>query len=228
MSKALVILSGGQDSTTCLFWAKERYDEVVALTFNYNQRHIREIESARMVAKLAAVEHEVIDMGPIFAGLSPLTDLKLEVDSYKSEQDLPGGLEKTFVPGRNILFLCVAANRAYVTGCDAMVIGVSEEDFGGYPDCRAEFIEKMEAALTSGLDKSIAIVTPLVHLSKKKTVELAQSLEGCLDALSFTTTCYNGELPPCGHCHSCLLRQKGFEEAGVPDPLLVRGTADAR
>lgn len=228
MSRALVILSGGQDSTTCLYWAKEHYDEIVALTFNYNQRHIREIESAKTVAKLAAVHHEVIDMGPIFAGLSPLTDLNLAVDSYKSAADLPGGLEKTFVPGRNILFLCVAANRAYVADCDAMVIGVSEEDFGGYPDCRAEFIEKMESALTSGLDKHIAIVTPLVHLSKKKTVELAQTLQGCMEALSFTTTCYNGALPPCGHCHSCLLRQKGFEEAGVPDPLLIRVTADAR
>jgi 7-cyano-7-deazaguanine synthase len=227
MSKALVILSGGQDSTTCLYWAKERYDAVVALTFNYNQRHVREIDSARTVAAMAGVEHEVIDMGPIFAGLSPLTDLKLPVDTYESSHDLPGGLEKTFVPGRNILFLCVAANRAYVTGCDDMIIGVSEEDFGGYPDCRAEFIEKMEAALTSGLDKRIKIETPLVHLSKKKTVELARSLKGCMEALSYTTTCYNGGMPPCGHCHSCLLRHKGFEEAGIEDPLLVRGTADA-
>ncbi len=98
MPKALVILSGGQDSTTCLYWAKERYDDVVALTFNYNQRHIREIESAKIVAKMAGVDHEIIDMGPIFAGLSPLTDLKLSVESYNSPQDLPGGLEKTFVP----------------------------------------------------------------------------------------------------------------------------------
>ena len=228
MPKALVILSGGQDSTTCLYWAKERYDDVVALTFNYNQRHIREIESAKIVAKMAGVAHEIIDMGPIFAGLSPLTDLKLSVDSYNSPQDLPGGLEKTFVPGRNILFLCVAGNRAYVTGCDDMIIGVSEEDFGGYPDCRAEFIEKMEDALASGLDKRIKVQTPLVHLSKRKTVELAQSLKGCMEALAFTTTCYNGDMPPCGHCHSCLLRQKGFEEAGVTDPLLARGLQDAR
>ncbi len=115
-----------------------------------------------------------------------------------------------------------------MTGCDDMIIGVSEEDFGGYPDCRAEFIQKMEDALASGLDKRIAVKTPLVHLSKRKTVELAQSLKGCMEALAFTTTCYNGEMPPCGHCHSCLLRQKGFEEAGLPDPLLAKGLQDAR
>lgn len=222
MTKALTIFSGGQDSTTCLYWAKQNYDEVVALTFNYNQRHIKEIESAKAIAKMADVHHEIIDMGAIFAGLSPLTDLTKSVDSYKSSNDLPGGLEKTFVPGRNILFLCVAANRAYVTGCDDMIIGVSEEDFGGYPDCRLDFINKMEESLASGLDKRIKIVTPLVNLTKRKTVELAQSLPGCMEALAFSTTCYNGDVPPCGHCHSCLLRQKGFDEAGITDPLLAQ------
>lgn len=223
MAKALTILSGGQDSTTCLYWAKEHYDEVVALTFDYNQRHIREIESAKVIAKMAGVAHEIINMGSIFAGLSPLTDSSLSVDRYETCEDLPGGLEKTFVPGRNILFLCVAANRAYVTGCDDMIIGVSEEDFGGYPDCRLEFIQKMEEALASGLDKRVTIKTPLIDLNKRKTVELAQTLNGCLEALAFSTTCYNGDSPPCQHCHSCLLRKKGFDEAGVPDPLLVAG-----
>ncbi len=228
MAKALTILSGGQDSTTCLYWAKEHYDEVVALTFNYNQRHIREIESAKIIAKLAKVPHEIIDMGSIFAGLSPLTDSRQSVEKYESLNDLPCGLEKTFVPGRNILFLCVAANRAYVMGCEDMIIGVSEEDFGGYPDCRSDFIRKMEEALASGLDRRIAIKTPLINLTKRMTVELAQSLEGCMEALAHSTTCYNGDVPPCGHCHSCLLRQKGFTEAGVSDPLLSRGQLDAR
>jgi 7-cyano-7-deazaguanine synthase len=228
MSKALTIFSGGQDSTTCLYWAKERYDEVLSLTFNYNQRHAREIESAKIIAKMAGVAHEVIDMGSIFAGLSPLTDPTQTVDTYASPQDLPGGLEKTFVPGRNILFLCVAANRAYVTGCDDLIIGVSEEDFGGYPDCRLDFVEKMEEALASGLDKRIAIKTPLIDLTKKKTVELAQTLKGCMEALAHSTTCYNGDMPPCGQCHSCLLRKKGFEQAGVDDPLLAKVLLDAR
>lgn len=228
MSKALVILSGGQDSTTCLYWAMQRHNEVFALTFNYNQRHIAEIESARKIAASTQVPHEIIDMGTIFAGLSPLTNPDLAVDSYASAQDLPGGLEKTFVPGRNILFLCVAANRAYVLGCDHLVIGVSEEDFGGYPDCRADFIAKMQDALTSGLDKPLTIETPLIKLTKRQTVELALTLPGCLEALSYSTTCYNGSVPPCGHCHSCLLRQKGFQQAGIEDPLLKRGLIDAR
>ena len=217
-----MIFSGGQDSTTCLFWARARYDKVLALTFDYNQRHRREIESARRIATMAGVGHELLNLGAVFAGLSPLTNEEESVDQYKSSADLPGGLEKTFVPGRNILFLCVAANRAYVLGCDHVIIGVSEEDFGGYPDCRLDFIKKMEAALAAGLDKQLNLVTPLITLNKRKIVELALSLPGCMEALSFSTTCYNGTMPPCGSCHSCLLRQKGFAEAGVDDPLLAK------
>lgn len=225
VARALVILSGGQDSTTCLFWAKREYGEVVATTFAYNQRHVIEIESARRIARMAEVEHEVVALGPLFQGLSPLTNQAETVEQYASAETLPGGLEATFVPGRNILFLAVAANRAYVRHCDDMIIGVSQEDFGGYPDCRADFVQKMEAALASGLDRKLTIRTPLMHLNKKQTVELAQSLPGCLDALAFSTTCYNGSVPPCGHCHACLLRARGFEQAGVQDPLLARCAA---
>ncbi|HEY9713339.1 MAG TPA: 7-cyano-7-deazaguanine synthase, partial [Chroococcales cyanobacterium] len=135
MVTALVILSGGQDSTTCLYWAQSRYERVHALTFDYGQRHKNEIESAKTIARLAKVPHEVIDMGAIFAGLSPLTNNSEPVAKYESAEKLPGGLEATFVPGRNILFLSVAANRAYVLELDELVIGVSQEDFGGYPDC---------------------------------------------------------------------------------------------
>jgi 7-cyano-7-deazaguanine synthase len=222
MGKALVILSGGQDSTTCLFWAKREYDEVFALTFAYNQRHAIEIESARKIAAMAGVKHEVMQLGHIFAGLSPLTDNSQEVARYKSAATLPGGLEATFVPGRNILFLAAAANRAYVLGCDDLVIGVSQEDFGGYPDCREEFIRNMEKALASGLDRPIKLATPLMFLGKKETVELAAQLPGCMQALAHSTTCYNGTQPPCLHCHACLLRVRGFKEAGVADPLLER------
>ncbi|MGH9549878.1 MAG: 7-cyano-7-deazaguanine synthase, partial [Terriglobales bacterium] len=169
--------------------------------------------------------HDVIDLGPVFDGLSPLTDLSKSVEQYSSAEALPGGLENTFVPGRNILFLAVAANRAYVAGCDDLIIGVSQEDFGGYPDCRQQFIEAMETALSAGLGRSLSIKTPLMHLSKKESVELASSLPGCLDALAHSTTCYNGTVPPCARCHACLLRERGFREAAVPDPLLVRCSA---
>jgi 7-cyano-7-deazaguanine synthase len=220
--KALVSLSGGQDSTTCLFWAKREFEQVHAICFAYSQRHAIEIESARKVASLAGVELEVIDLGPIFAGLSPLTDKSRAVGHYESAAALPGGLEDTFVPGRNILFLTVAANRAYVVGADAIVLGVSQEDYGGYPDCRKSFIEAMQAALALGLDRELEIVTPLVLLDKRATVMLATELEGALEALAYSHTCYEGEFPPCGHCHACLLRQRGFDAAGIPDPLLVR------
>jgi 7-cyano-7-deazaguanine synthase len=205
-----------------LFWAKRQYSHVEAITFKYNQRHAREIESARKIAALAQVPHEVIDLGPMFQGTSPLTNPDRQVHQYARAEELPGGLEDTFVPGRNILFLAVAANRAYVLNCEDLLIGVSEEDFGGYPDCRQTFIQSMEVALSTGLDRPIKIKAPLMHLNKKKTVELAISLPGCLEALSYSTTCYNGVFPPCGSCHACLLRGRGFQQAGIGDPLLER------
>ena len=228
MKSALVVLSGGQDSTTCLYWAKQRFAEVFALTFDYGQRHNLELDSARRIAAAANVSHEVLSIGHIFAGLSPLTNHSSTVERYESAERLPGGLENTFVPGRNILFLAMAANRAYVLACDALVIGVAQEDFGGYPDCREEFIKQMEQALTSGLGKPLAVLTPLMHLNKAQTVELAATLPGCLQALAETTTCYNGTFPPCGHCHACLLRERGFTTAGVTDPLLDRAVVQLK
>jgi 7-cyano-7-deazaguanine synthase len=222
MPKALVVFSGGQDSTTCLYWAKQRFDVVHALTFDYGQRHRLELESAKTIAQMAGIAQEVINLGHIFAGLSPLTDLSRPVEAYDDVENLPQGIASTFVPGRNILFLSVAANRAYVLGCDTVVIGVAQQDFGGYPDCRLDFIEKMQSALASGLDAPLNIETPLMNLTKKETVMLAQALSGCLDALAYSTTCYNGQSPPCGHCNSCLLRAKGFDQAGIVDPLLSR------
>ena len=218
----LVMLSGGQDSTTCLFWAKENFAKVHALSFDYGQKHRLELESAATIAKMATVSHEIIALGSLFAGLSPLTNAEETLAQYESADQLPGGLEKTFVPGRNILFLAVAANRAYVLGCDALVIGVSEEDFGGYPDCREDFIEKMKAALGSGLERKMQIYAPLMKMNKQQTVVLATNLPGCLEALAYTTTCYAGTVPPCLKCHACLLRARGFEKAEVTDPLLER------
>ncbi len=221
MSKALVIFSGGQDSTTCLYWAKQRFDDVFALTFDYGQRHRIELESAEKIAAVAGVRQEVLDLGPIFKGLSPLTDLLRDVEQYDDVGALPSGLADTFVPGRNILFLTIAANRAYVLGCESLIIGVAQQDYGGYPDCRQDFIDKMQSAMASGLESDLKILTPLMNMTKSDTVSLGQSLPGCMEALALSTTCYNGA-PPCGACNSCLLRAKGFAQAGVADPLLVR------
>jgi len=220
------VFSGGQDSTTCVYWAKQRFKTVYAVTFDYRQRHSLELESARKIAEMAGVVHEVIDLGPIFSGLSPLTDHSLAVDTYGDAESIPEGVATTFVPGRNILFFSVAANRAYVHDCNTLVVGVSQQDFGGYPDCRHDFIAKMTAAIASGLDRPFKIEAPLMNRTKGETVELASVLPECLDALAFSTTCYNGVFPPCGECNSCVLRAKGFAEANVKDPLLVRAGAE--
>lgn len=224
--KALVVLSGGQDSTTCLFWALRWYDEVHAITFNYGQRHDREILAAMKVAVAAQVaSHEIIALPDLLQGTSPLVNKFADVERYQSADTLPGGIEKTFVPMRNTLFLTIAANRAVVKGCFDIITGVSQEDFGGYPDCREDFIRSLQGTFRLSLEgiTGINIVTPLIHLNKKETVLMAKDLgEECWNALAMSHTCYNGDTPPCGHCHACLLRAKGFDEAGLPDPLLER------
>lgn len=233
---AVVLLSGGQDSTTCLFWAAEVLGarRVLALSINYGQRHRVELEAASEVLRVfrethpeVVVDHEVLDVGPILAGSSPLTDHAQKVETYQGVAALPGGLEKTFVPGRNILFLALAGNRAKVWGADVIVTGTAQEDFGGYPDCRRSFIDAMEIALDEGLSLSpgsevIRLLTPLMDLSKGESVKLAQGTFGGMEALGYSHTCYQGKVPPCGSCHSCLLRGKGFRAAGVEDPLVTR------
>lgn len=224
---ALVLLSGGQDSTTCLFWAQKRWRNVSALTIVYGQRHAVEVEAAKKIAASAGIEHEVLELSNLLHSTSPLVNPEHEVGQYENAEQLPGGIESTFVPCRNILFLTIAANRAVVKGYTNLITGVCEEDYGGYPDCRADFISRMEDALQAGIwglesDIPVRVHTPLMHLTKKDTVEMAINLDGCMDALSHSHTCYKGDIPPCGKCHACLLRSKGFDDAGVEDPLLVR------
>lgn len=236
-SKAvLVVLSGGQDSTTCLAWAKKEKSAdatLKALTVSYGQRHSAEIDAASTVAFHANVPHEVLMLPrETLHGTSPLVSSAHQVERYGSANDLPGGLEKTFVPMRNMLFLTLAANRAVElalqTGARSVdiVLGVSQEDYGGYPDCREEFIGAAELAISEALSAPelvrITLVTPLLHLTKRQTVQLAVALPYAMHMLQFSHTCYEGSVPPCGHCHACLLRAKGFAEAGVPDPLIER------
>lgn len=226
---ALVVLSGGQDSTTCLYWAKRHYGKVSTITFDYGQRHRREIDSALKIAELAEVENEVIDISDgVLIGSSPLVSGN-PVGHYDSSQDMPGGIEPTFVPARNLLFLTIAGNRAHALRAGVIVTGVSQEDFGGYPDCREQFISAMRLALSQGIigdDDSIEIQTPLIHLDKKATVSLAAALPGCMEALAFSHTCYDGEYPPNPRNHASILRAKGFRDAGVADPLILRAKAE--
>lgn len=232
--KALIILSGGQDSTTCLALAIQHYGahNVFAITFNYGQRHAVEVEAARKIAALALPKdhHEVVDIDDVLCGTSPLVNAAASVDQYKDVESLPGGLEKTFVPMRNTLFLTIAANRAVVLSMgDAsveLVTGVSQEDYGGYPDCRLTFIHALEDAFNESLDHDslpdIHFNTPLVNMTKRDTVVLSESIPGARELLAWSHTCYNGDIPPCGKCHACHLRAKGYKEAGVLDPLFER------
>ena len=215
-NRALVVLSGGQDSTTCLYWALERFgsDRVETLTFDYGQRHRLELDCAGQVAKHAGVAHTTVPIDTFAAlGSNALTDSDIAVE------EAPGdGLPNTFVPGRNLIFLTFAAAFAWQRDIADLVTGVAQTDYSGYPDCRRDTIDALELSLNLGMERKFRIHTPLMKLSKKQTVELARDL-GALDAMALTHTCYNGQRPPCGECPACKLRAKGFLEAGVTDPL---------
>lgn len=226
--KALVILSGGQDSTICLFWAKKCFEEVHAVTFDYAQRHIRELEAATVVAKRAVVaSHEVIKLGPVLKGASPLTDHQVQLETYANYDEMDGiignRVELTFVPMRNALFLTIAMNRAIVLGCGAVVIGVCQQDNANYPDCRETFIASISAMATEALgQKAPVVLAPLMNRAKSESIRMAQELDGCMEALAYSHTAYDGSYPPTSKDHASVLRAHGFEEAGVPDPLVVR------
>jgi 7-cyano-7-deazaguanine synthase len=216
---ALVILSGGQDSTTCLHWAIDRFgcESVSTVTFDYGQRHRIELDCAQQVAEAAGVSNVILPIDTFSAlGGDALTDESVDVDAPDA-----AALPATFVPGRNLIFFTFAAAYAWRRGIRDLVTGVAQTDYSGYPDCREPTIRAAEKAISLGMDRDIRIHTPLMHLSKKETVELAMRL-GALEAMALTHTCYRGQRPPCGECAACRLREKGFAEAGVDDPLLSR------
>lgn len=217
---ALVTLSGGQDSTTCLYWAIRKFgqDKVESITFDYGQRHRVEIECAKTIADEAGIANTVIPIDT-FSALSgnALTDCTVQVVADTKGDELPN----TFVPGRNIIFLTYAAAYAWPREIGHLVTGVAQTDYSGYPDCREETIDALQTTLQLGMESDVEIHTPLMHLSKRDTVILAQEL-GAIGALALTQTCYEGERPPCGECPACRLRAKGFAEAGLDDPLLAR------
>jgi 7-cyano-7-deazaguanine synthase len=218
MSKAVVLFSGGQDSTTCLYWAKERFDQAYAVGFDYRQRHAVELYQARAIAEAANVPYEVLPVPVInHLGGNALTDSGTTI-AAQSERNPE--LPNTFVPGRNIFFLTVAAAWAYQRGIENLVGGMCEEDYSGYPDCRLGFIEAMQTALRTGMDAPLTIHTPLMHLDKAQTWLLADAL-GCKQVIiNDTHTCYEGDRETfnawgygCGHCPACQLRKRGYERA---------------
>lgn len=236
MKKALVILSGGQDSTTVLFLARQAVEadgELHAITFDYGQRHRLEIESAVKVAALAGcTSHEVICVPGILTGTSPLTDPTAELERYEDAQQMEEVIgdrrETTFVPMRNALFLTIAANRAEVLGITEVYLGVCQMDNANYDDCREVFIDVTEEYINTALGHdhrgtpAIHLIAPLMHLSKAESVDLAHATPGAWDALAYSHTSYDGTYPPTDMNHANVLRAQGFEEAGKPDPLVLR------
>ncbi len=223
MKKAIVLLSGGLDSTTALYLAKNQgFDELYAITFLYGQKHDKELKSAQAVAKAVGVkEHKIVNLLLNQWHGCSLTDPDMEVKDGDAERtDIPD----TYVPARNMVFLSVAASWADALDITDIFIGVSEVDYSGYVDCREEFIKAMEQAVNLGTvlgaekKQHITIHAPFMHMTKAEEVKLGEQLG--VD-FGLTWTCYRGGDKPCGTCDSCLLRAKAFEEAGVTDPLTI-------
>lgn len=208
--KALVVFSGGQDSTTCLFWAKRHFGEVYALSFAYGQKHVDEVEVARGIAAEAGVKFHLMD-ATFIAELAhnALTDTTIPMDSEKPACAPPN----TFVPGRNLFFLSLAAVYAREQGIYDIVTGVSQTDFSGYPDCRDSFVRSLNVSLNLAMDEQFVIHTPLMWLDKSEVWRLSDELGVFEMVRRRTLTCYNGVIGDgCGECPACKLRKAGLDK----------------
>lgn len=206
---ALVLFSGGQDSTTCLYWALEHFSSVRTLCFTYGQRHSQEVEVARAIAEQANVPFQLLDASIIsHLSVNSLTSSDIQMDEEKPQDSFPN----TFVPGRNLLFLTFAAVIARSHNIRHIVTGVSEADYSGYPDCRDTFIHSTNATINLAMDEHFKIHTPLMERDKTAVWQLADEL-GVFDIVKDQTlTCYNGVMASgCGHCPACKLRNQGLE-----------------
>lgn len=206
---ALICFSGGQDSTTCLFWALKKFKSVHAVCFTYGQKHSQEIEVARAIAEKANVSFELLDVS-LISQLSDnsLTNPDIEMDSDKPCNTFPN----TFVPGRNMIFLTFVAIIARSKGIRNIVTGVSEADFSGYPDCRDNFIRSLNVTLNLAMEENFIIHTPLMWKNKADVWALSDELDVFDLVQNETLTCYNGiKAEGCGHCPACKLRQQGLD-----------------
>lgn len=220
--RAVVVLSGGLDSTTCMAVADRAGYELHPVTFSYGQKHAVELESAKRVAAYygAAARHRIFDLGGYIRG-SALTDPDQPVPTGRSEQEIASEIPSTYVPARNIVFLSLALSYAEAIGAEALYIGVNALDYSGYPDCRPEFLDAFQRVIDVGTvagahGAGIRLQAPLVRLTKAEIVRLGSELGAPFE---LTHSCYQGARPACGICDSCLLRIKGFREAGLADPI---------
>jgi 7-cyano-7-deazaguanine synthase len=219
MNKAIVLLSGGLDSTTILYHAKKQGFKPYCLIFQYGQRHRKEIIRAKKIAQEAKCPYQVMNIALPWQGSSLLDKhMRLPKSGKVDSKEIPS----TYVPARNIIFLSFAASFAEAIGAKAIFIGANAIDYSGYPDCRPDFFEAYRKMLAKGLKTSvegepIKIYTPLIHKTKAQIIKMGMKLNV---PYHLTWSCYQGDRRPCGKCDSCVLRQKGFEESMVSDPTM--------
>lgn len=207
MTKALVVFSGGQDSTTCLFWAQREFDEVVAVSFDYGQKNRRELDCAQAITNELGIAHHLLDLN-LLNQLAPSALTRTEIAIQAGTND---AVPNTFVPGRNLIFLSFAGILARQIGATHVVTGVGQTDFSGYPDCRHDFIASLNVTLNLAMTTDLVIDTPLMFKTKAQTWQLADELGRLDDVQQKTLTCYNG-IPGagCGQCPACKLRAAGL------------------
>lgn len=219
--KAIVLFSGGLDSATVLYVARRDGVEPVCLTLQYGQRHVRELVSAKKIASSLKLEHWIIPLSLPWGG-SALTDENWAVPKGRDEQEMAKEIPVTYVPARNSIFLSLAASLAEAKRAEAIYFGANALDYSGYPDCRPAFLEAFEELIARGTKvgtegRRIRVVVPLLRLSKSDIVRWGRELDVPFE---WTWSCYEGKEFPCGECDSCILRAKGFREAGIEDPLI--------
>jgi 7-cyano-7-deazaguanine synthase len=221
MERVVVLLSGGLDSATCATMASKEY-EVHALTVDYGGRHSRELESAGRIAEhLGVSSHRVVRVEMDRLGGSSLLEGGGPIPDAKSAEAIGERIPSTYVPARNMVLLSLGVALAECVGAGKVIIGANAIDFSGYPDCRPEFLEAFQGAVSSGTragveGAGIVIEAPLLHMTKAEIVKLGSELGA---PFGLTWTCYRGGERACGRCEACVLRLKGFEEAGIVDPI---------
>jgi 7-cyano-7-deazaguanine synthase len=214
MKKAVIIFSGGQDSTTCLYWARNHFDEIEAITFNYGQKHSIELECSKKICEKNNIKQTIIDISFLNTIVESALTSNGNVNKLNSK-----GLPDSFVPNRNQLFITLAHSYAQKINAEALITGTCETDFSGYPDCRNVFIKSIEATSNLGSESDISILTPLMYLNKAETFKLADELGYLNEIVNDSHTCYNGDREHlhewgygCDNCPACELRKKGFNE----------------
>ena len=216
--KAIVLFSGGLDSTTCLYWALAQGYTCETLTVTYGQKHAREVRAAREIAEKLGVKQHFVTLDLPWLASSSLVNKEQQIPEHELAEISNGQIPSTYVPGRNLMFLSIAASLLDAMDGDAIVAGPNAIDFSGYPDCTPQFFTAAGRAINlgtkCGVTKGVEVLAPLMDLSKTDIVKLGVKLGVPFE---LTWSCYNGGEKPCGHCDSCKLRARGFAEAGVKD-----------